>query len=173
MTERADRHRVRVAGDGARTERDRVGRGRNAFAPTADEPAPLACAPDPSATLPPTPPSVTLAWDALSYSTASLAIAATACNWLTLTASVGAVPAATPVSWLAPAVPMKSPTLPPVFAPTVIVPLPGAPPTCCTRPTVPLAMPVDSAVTLLDAVARPVDNDARLLLVDVTSVCAC
>ena len=46
----------------------------------------------------PMPPSVTLVCAALSYSTASLATEATACNWLTFTASVGAVPSATPVS---------------------------------------------------------------------------
>jgi len=127
--------------------------------------APAAILVNATAEVAPTPPSVTLVCEALSYSTASLATEATACNWLTFTASVGAVPAAMPVSWRAPAVPVKSTLVPPVLAPTVIAPLPGAPPTCWTRPTVPLAMPVDSAVTLLVAVVRPVDSEATLLLV--------
>jgi hypothetical protein len=127
--------------------------------------APAAILVNATAEVAPTPPSVTLVCEALSYSTASLATEATACNWLTFTASVGAVPAATPESWRAPAVPVKSTLVPPVLAPTVMAPLPGAPPTCCTRPTVPFWMPVDSAVTLLVAVVRPVDNEATLLLV--------
>nr|WP_253196861.1 hypothetical protein [Burkholderia cenocepacia] len=76
------------------------------------------------------PPSVTDVWPVLSYWTALAVAPATALSWPTLTASVVAVPAATPESVRAPFVPVKSTDMPPVCAPTAIGPLPGAPPVC-------------------------------------------
>ena len=66
--------------------------------------------------------------------------------------------------------PVKSTLVPPVLAPTVMTPLPGAPPTCCTRPIVPVAIPVDSELTLLAAVPTLVDSDATVLLVVLSPV---
>ncbi len=60
--------------------------------------APAATLVSATAVAAPTPPSVTLVCAALSYCTALLATDATDCSWLTFTASVGALPAATPVS---------------------------------------------------------------------------
>ena len=79
-------------------------------------------------------------------------------NWLPLTASVDApdtVPGRMPVRRRLPPVPVKSTSVPPVCAPTVIVPTPGAPPAWRTRPAVPLLRLVIEVVLPAMAVVLP------------------
>ena len=71
-------------------------------------------------------------------------------SWPPLMASVLVAvvePAATPVSVRSPAVPVKLTEVPPVVEPTTIWPEPGAPPTCCTSPSVPLVRLVTAVST--------------------------
>ena len=72
-------------------------------------------------------------------------------SWLPFTASLEVAetsPAATPVTTRSPSVPVMETSVRPVAAPTVIVPAPGAPPTCWTRPLVPLVRPATSSCRL-------------------------
>jgi len=76
---------------------------------------------------------------------------------------VAATPAATPLSTRSPEVPATLTEVPPVLAPTVIAPVPGEPPVCWTRPTVPLATPV---ARLVMAVVLLVTEAPRLFTVE-------
>ncbi len=74
---------------------------------------------------------------------------------------MAATPAATPLSVRAPEVPAILTEVPPVWAPTVMAPVPGAPPVCWMRPVVPLATLVERAETPLELVLSPVEADVE------------